>query len=70
MLRDKIEYIVMLISAFACRNHISHSLAYRYLSDYKGIELCEQHYGILHTLSLEDGLNAISTYCRKHGGNL
>lgn len=66
--RDKIEYAVMLISAFARRFDLSLAESYRYLADHKGIELCEKCYGALHTLSLEDGIEALVKYCKKNGG--
>ncbi len=70
MIEDKIEYIVMLIAAFAKRYHLSLREAYRYIATYKGIEMCERHYNIMHTLSLEDGVDGLASYCRRKGGTL
>ena len=67
---DKIEYLVLLVAAFAAQNKISEAEAYRYLSRYGVLALCEKHYGIMHTLSLEDNLQTIQTYCQKKGGML
>ena len=50
MATDKIDYIVMLITEFAKRYHLSPRQAYRYIARYKGIEVCLEHYGIMHTL--------------------
>ena len=68
LMKDKIDYIVMLISAFAKRNNMTQQQAYRYISQFKGIELCDRHYGIMHTLPLNDNLDSLSAYCRKNGG--
>ena len=32
--------------------------------------LCEKHYGIMHTLSLEENLQTLQAYCQKKGGTL
>ena len=70
LMKDKIDYIVMLIAEFAKRNQMTQQQAYCYLSQFKGLELCDKHYGIMHTLSLDDNLDSISAYCRKNGGAL
>ena len=69
-MKDKIDYIVMLISEFAKRNNITQRQAYSYISRFKGFELCDRHYGIMHTLSLDDNVNSLSLYCRKNGGTI
>lgn len=70
MIRDKIEYIVMLIAEFSRRNNLSAAQAYRYIAQFKGFELCDRHYGIMHTLPLDDNIDSITSYCRKNGGKL
>lgn len=67
---DKIEYIVMIIAEFAKRYQLTTKQAYRYIARYKGIELCEEHYGIMHTLSMDDNLHSLAVYCRRNGGQL
>ena len=69
-MKDKIDYIVMLIAEFAKRHQMTQQQAYRYLSQFKGIELCDRHYGIMHTLPLEDNLDSLALYCHKNGGTL
>lgn len=69
-MKDKIDYIVMLIAEFAKRNNMTQWQAYRYISQFKGFELCDRHYGIMHTLSLDDNMDSIASYCRKHGGTI
>ena len=70
MMKSKIEYLVMLIAEFAKRYHITSQEAFRYLRRYKGFELCDVHYGIMHTLSLDKNLDSLYRYCKKNGGVL
>ena len=65
---NKIEYLVLLVAAFAAQSKISEAEAYRYLSRYGALALCEKHYGIMHTLSLEENLQTLQAYCQKKGG--
>ena len=62
---NKIEYLVLLVAAFAAQSKISEAEAYRYLSRYGALALCEKHYGIMHTLSLEENLQTLQAYCQK-----
>lgn len=70
MMKSKIEYLVMLIAEFAKRYHITSQEAFRYLRRYKGFELCDVHYGIMHTLSLDENLDSLYRYCKKNRGVL
>ena len=67
---NKIEYLVLLVAAFAAQSKISEAEAYRYLSRYGALALCEKHYGIMHTLSLKENLQTLQDYCQKKGGTL
>ena len=67
---NKIEYLVLLVAAFAVQSKISESEAYRYLSRYGALALCDKHYGIMHTLSLEENLQTLQDYCHRKGGTL
>lgn len=70
MVSAKIEYIIMLIRLFARHFGLSFQQAYRYVSIHQGIEYAEQHYNVLHTLSFEDQVEGLATYCHKKGGAL
>ena len=70
MVSAKIEYIIMLIKLFARHFGLSFQQAYRYVSIHQGIEDAEQHYNVLHTLSFEDQVEGLATYCHKKGGTL
>lgn len=67
---DKIEYLVLLVAAFAVRNKVAEAEAYRYLSRYGALALCDKHYGIMHTLSREENLQTLQDYCHRKGGTL
>ena len=67
---NKIEYLVLLVAAFAAQSKICAAEAYRYLSRYGSLALCKKHYGIMHTLSLEKNLQTLHAYCLKKGGTL
>lgn len=70
MVSAKIEYIIMLIKLFARHFGLSFQQAYRYVSIHQGIEYAEQHYNVLHTLSFEDQVEGLATYCHKKRGAL
>ncbi len=67
---DKIEYIVMLVAEFAAHNKLTESQAYRYLNQYGALALCDKHYGIMHTLSLNENIQTLQSYCQRKGGTL
>ena len=68
--RDVIEYIVALINEFAKKFGLSDAQAYRYISRFKGIELIEEHYEIMHTLDFSETVNSLAIYCNRKGGAL
>lgn len=70
MIKDKIEYIMMLIQLFAKHYGLTFAQAYRYISRYQGIEYAEEHYNILHTLSFADQVEGLSNFCHTKGGQL
>ena len=67
---NKIEYLVLLVAAFATRSNVSEAQAYRYLSQYGALALCDKHYGIMHTLSLDENIETLQAYCQRKGGTL
>ena len=44
--------------------------AYRFLSQYGGIDFLMEHYEIEHTLSIDEAIDDLETICRKNGGVL
>jgi len=69
-LRDKVEYLVLLIAEFAVRCKVTEAQSYRYLNQYGALALCDKHYDIMHTLSVEENVETIQSYCRRKGGTL
>lgn len=67
---NKIEYLVLLVAAFASRSNVSEAQAYRYLNQYGALALCDKHYGIMHTLPLDENIQTLQAYCKKKGGTL
>lgn len=67
---NKIEYLILLVAAFADRSKVTEAQAYRYLSQYGALALCDKHYGIMHTLSLEENIDTLQAYCQRKGGKL
>ena len=67
---DRIEYLVLLVAEFARLNKLSEVQLYRYLQQYGALTLCEKHYNIMHTLSVEENLQTLREYCQRKGGNL
>ena len=70
LIKDKIEYFLMLLQLFAKRYKLDEQQAYAYISQHNGVEYVEQHYNILHTLSFADMVDSLAIFCRKNGGNL
>lgn len=67
---DKIEYLVLLVAEFAQLHKITEVESFRYLQQYGALALCEKHYNIMHTLSVEENLQTLQQYCQKKGGKL
>lgn len=67
---NTIEYIIVLVAGFAAGTNLSETEAYRYLNRYGAIALCEKHYGVMHTLSVEENIQTLRAYCQRKGGKL
>lgn len=67
---DKIEYLILLVAEFAALCKVTEAQAYRYLSGYGALELCDKHYNIMHTLSVDDNILTLRSYCQRKGGTL
>ena len=68
--KNIIGFTVALISEFANRYEIHPRQAYAYLKRYKGLEHLQQQYGVLHTLSFPDTVEALAQVCANNGGGL
>ena len=68
--KDKIEYMVALVSDFAKKHSLSTTQAFNYLDRFNAISLLEQHYNVAHTLPFSEMLDDLSLYCKNQGGTL
>lgn len=67
-LRDKAEYLLVLVRHFAEDNSLTVSQAYKYIKRYGGVKLVDEHYGIMHTLSFAEALESLTAYMKRQGG--
>lgn len=67
---DKINYLVALITEFARAHRISTAQAYAYLQQWKGLDFIDEFYDVEHTLSFENTVEDLTTYCHRMGGQL
>ena len=58
------------ISEFSLAHNLTLAQAFRYLNRYKGIEFVKRHYEVEHTLSFDDVVDDLTTYCKRMGGRL
>lgn len=65
-----IGFTVSLISEFASHYGIHPRQAYAYLKRFKGLEHLQEHYGVLHTQSFPDTVEALAQVCANNGGGL
>lgn len=68
--RNIIGYTIALVSEFANRFGVEPRQAYAYMKRYKGMEHLQRHYGILHTQSFPDAVEALAQVCALNGGGL
>ncbi len=68
--KDKIEFMVALVSDFAKKYSLSTIQAFNYLDRFNAIAILLQHYNIAHTLSFAEVIDDLAFYCRNRGGGL
>ena len=69
-IKDKIEYVVSCVGAFAQRFNLSNMQAYAYLRRFTGIEFLFDCYAAEQTLSIDDAVYDLQTICRMKGGKI
>ncbi len=69
-IKDKVAYIIAVISEFATAHSLTPSQAYRYLDRFKGIDFVTRFYDVEHTFSFEDVIADLTSYCPRKGGAL
>lgn len=68
--KNRIEYIVAVVSCFAGHFKLTNSQAYAYLRRYTGIDFLIDCYEAEHTLSIENAVEDLQLYCYNRGGRL
>lgn len=67
-LRDKAEYIVIVVNEFARKHALTELQAYRYLNRCKAIDFLDDHYDVAHTQTFESVVDGITLFCQRRGG--
>ena len=68
--KNRVEYIIAIISDFAKTHSLSTMQAYRYLERFKGLDFIDKFYEVNHTFSFEDVIEDLTSYCHRKGGAL
>lgn len=66
----RIRYTIALVAEFASKFGLNDRQAFNYLKHHKGIDYLESFYDVLHTLSFDEAIEALTIICQKHGGKL
>lgn len=69
-LKDRLDYLIALVSEFAATHHLSLQQAYLYLQQYKGLDFADEFYDVEHTLSFDQAVEDITMYCKRMGGSI
>ncbi|MCM1138371.1 MAG: DUF3791 domain-containing protein [Muribaculum sp.] len=69
-IKNRLEYIVTVVSCFAERFKLSNTQAYSYLRRFSGIDFLVRHYEVEHTLSIENAVEDLQLYCFNKGGRI
>lgn len=70
ILKDKVEYTVAAISEFGRRHGLSAVESYRYLKRFRGLEMLDRFYDVMHTFSFKDTVDDLTSFCHREGGAL
>ena len=68
--KNKVEYVIAVISEFAVAHSLSTQQAYRYLERFKGLDFVIRFYNVEHTFSFKDVIDDLTAYCHRNGGAL
>ena len=70
MNRNRINYYVLCVEAFANEKNIPQTEAFNYLCEYKGIDFLLDCYDAEHMLSLGDAVEDLTIVCKNNGGSI
>lgn len=69
-IKDKIEYIVVVMGEFARRHGLDYKDAFNYIRKYRGMDLLDNGYKVEHLFSIEDAVDDVTRYCKRYGGQI
>lgn len=69
-LNNRLLYFFCCIGAFARKHSLSNAEAYKFLTEFKGLDFLDQQYEIEHTQSIESSIEDMMSVCEKNGGVL
>mgnify|MGYP006329618937 FL=1 len=69
-IKNKTEYLIASINEFAKRHKLTDTQAYRYLKRFRGMEMPERFYDVMHTLSFKDTTEDLTAFCHRNGVKL
>ena len=69
-IKNNTEYLIASINEFAKRHKLTDTQAYRYLKRFRGMEMLERFYDVMHTLSFKDTAEDLTAFCHRNGGKL
>lgn len=67
---NKIRYINMCIVEFGKKYGMAPHISFNYLNTFGGLTFLDKCYDAEHLLSLEEAMNDLTVYCKRHGGTL
>lgn len=68
--KNRLDYLIALISEFAASHNLTMQQAYFYLKQYKGLDFADEFYDVEHTLSFDQAVEDLTAYCKRMGGTL
>ena len=68
--RNRIQFYVLCVGAFARQKNIPPTEAFNYLYSFKGIDFLIDCYDAEHTLSLDNVVDDLTILCKNNGGKL
>ena len=67
---NQLRYTIALVAEFAQKFNLQDRQAFNYIKRFKGLEYLNNFYDILHTLSFEEVIEALTIICKRNGGQL
>lgn len=67
---NRLKFIIAFVAEFSKKFGIGEKQAFNYIRRFKGMDYMNSFYDVLHTLSFEDSIEAVSIVCQRNGGGL